>query len=562
MNETTEFLEQLWAGKPDDLYLLIWTLAGKRSAWFQDTDCAARYVADRPGETEGAIGDVYVGVGLSSSDRGEHKRCPANEIAGITGMWADVDYEDGAAHRSIGKKLPLPPTGADARKIIEAVGLQPTIIVHSGHGLQAWWLLKEPLNFDNEVERKAAAAMSRLWQKNIQKRAELMGWSVDSVPDLARILRVPGTQNRKIPGSPVPVKLIEADGPRYVELSDFEEVLPESFVDITSSEDSRGSARGWEYWKETIGGVSEGERDNRMTSFAGKLFSIISDIDDQEGSKLLLYFMLLIDEKNKPPMGEQAVRKCWISIWRKEKSRRAGLEAAEMFDDENEEALSEEGAIDKKMQIIRNRLGNLPIKEITKRGKQNSEYMFELDDGTSISVGSILNQAAVRKAILDATSGDDAIIVPRRKMEIWDRLCGSIATLAVEIEMPDAERKERVSEWLQSYIASSAILPEDRWQGALNDGSPFQRNGWIYINVNHFYRQVRFDISIKDEGYLRSGLVDLGFKHHKAQAWIENEKGVKKNKALNYWRCEYSDLVLTPNRITPYKDEKNIENSF
>lgn len=40
-----EFLEQLWADKPSDLYLLIWTLQDKRSRWFQKIEEAAAFAA-------------------------------------------------------------------------------------------------------------------------------------------------------------------------------------------------------------------------------------------------------------------------------------------------------------------------------------------------------------------------------------------------------------------------------------------------------------------------------------------------------------------------------------
>ena len=219
-----------------------------------------------------------------------------------------------------------------------------------------------------------------------------------------------------------------------------------------------------------------------------------------------------------------------------------------LFDDENEEILSEEGTTDKKMDIVRNKLGGLEIREITKRGKHDSEYVFELQNGTLVPVGNILNQMAVRKAVLDATSGDKAIVVPMRKQTVWTLLCGNIARLAREIEMPDAERKERVGGQLQMYLASTQVVPEDQWPGALNDGSPFQRDGLIHVNISHFFNHVRFELSIKEEGYLRSGLIDLGFTSFRAQAWVENEKGGKKNKSLNYWRKAYDDVVA-PNPV-------------
>ena len=100
--ETTDFFEQLWNGKPDDLWILVWQRAGKKSKWFQDWRDAAEFAA---GEE-----DVYVGVGLSPSDKGQFKRCEANEIAGLAGLWADIDYEDGAAHKSNERNVRCHPT--------------------------------------------------------------------------------------------------------------------------------------------------------------------------------------------------------------------------------------------------------------------------------------------------------------------------------------------------------------------------------------------------------------------------------------------------------------------
>jgi len=54
-------------------------------------------------------------------------------------FWADVDVA-GAAH----KAEALPPTEQDARSLIETAGLAPSLVVHSGFGLQPYWLFREP----------------------------------------------------------------------------------------------------------------------------------------------------------------------------------------------------------------------------------------------------------------------------------------------------------------------------------------------------------------------------------------------------------------------------------
>jgi hypothetical protein len=53
------FLDLLWQHKPEDLYVLLWTLQDKRSHWFRDVGKAGDFAANVNGH------DVYVGVGLS-----------------------------------------------------------------------------------------------------------------------------------------------------------------------------------------------------------------------------------------------------------------------------------------------------------------------------------------------------------------------------------------------------------------------------------------------------------------------------------------------------------------
>jgi putative DNA primase/helicase len=138
---------------------------------------------------------VYVGVGLyrPGITRG---RGTANDVVCITSLWADLDY--GGEH----KKDNLPPDEAACRKILERIGLKPSLIVHSGHGLQPYWLLKESLTAQEGASRIAAR-----WGATIQAHAKVLGYNVDSVWDLARVLRVPGTWNYKF--EPMPVRGVE-----------------------------------------------------------------------------------------------------------------------------------------------------------------------------------------------------------------------------------------------------------------------------------------------------------------------------------------------------------------
>lgn len=85
--------------KPEELYLLLWTLREKRSHWFQNIESAIKF-AESLGER-----DLYVGVGLSGKDHGATHRCPSNEVAGIFGLWADLDLKSEAHSKTRYQRL-------------------------------------------------------------------------------------------------------------------------------------------------------------------------------------------------------------------------------------------------------------------------------------------------------------------------------------------------------------------------------------------------------------------------------------------------------------------------
>ena len=202
-SEILVFLSALCSGKPNDLYLLIWTVRKKSSRWFQDVGGAIQFVASI------ATQDVYVGVGFSLQDFGPTKRCVADEIAGIHGMWADIDIKS-EAHQ----KKTLPSTIEQALSILPPE-FAPTLVIRTGNGIQAWWLFPEPWLFEGEDQRLAAAKVAYRWQSMLRDRASQRGWTYDRLADLSRVLRVPGTRNCKDPSNPKPVVIHSQSEFRY-----------------------------------------------------------------------------------------------------------------------------------------------------------------------------------------------------------------------------------------------------------------------------------------------------------------------------------------------------------
>jgi hypothetical protein len=160
-----------------------WTMA---ATFHRTTEDAAREAIKR------AKGhDTYFGVGLMGGPPGRG-RGTANDVGAVTCLWADLDIEH-SAH----EKANLPKTEAEVRAILKRVGLKPSLVVRSGHGLQAYWLLSEPWVLDSVDERQAAARLAKRWSDTVRACAIAEGFDADGVGDLARVMRVPGTFNRK-----------------------------------------------------------------------------------------------------------------------------------------------------------------------------------------------------------------------------------------------------------------------------------------------------------------------------------------------------------------------------
>jgi hypothetical protein len=202
MNEIEIFLRALFGAKPEDLYILLWTKEGKLSAWFKDCAAAAAYAKKHNS-------NIYAGVGLSPAAYGPKLRCKAADIAAMVALPADIDLL-GDAHKS----KALPGSEDHARKIIPPQ-FPASMVIHSGHGLQAWWILDKPWIFASDDDRRKAQELAVHWDRYLKHRASRLGFTTDSVFDLSRIMRVPGTINAKDGCEPVPARIQSCTEIRY-----------------------------------------------------------------------------------------------------------------------------------------------------------------------------------------------------------------------------------------------------------------------------------------------------------------------------------------------------------
>lgn len=117
-------------------------------------------------------------------------------------VWADLDTKDYAG-------------GIDElRKRVEQFPIKPSIVVWSGHGVHLYWLLREPAE-----PAKIASINERI--------ARVLGG--DHAWDRARVLRLPGSFNRKDPTKPIAVEIRQFEPDRRYnesEIADALDLLP------------------------------------------------------------------------------------------------------------------------------------------------------------------------------------------------------------------------------------------------------------------------------------------------------------------------------------------------
>ncbi|QDU44598.1 hypothetical protein Mal52_30830 [Symmachiella dynata] len=172
------------------------------------------------------------------------------QIRTVRVLWSDIDHVTvDEAHERIAKSgLPI-----------------PTIIVNSGNGVHLYWLLDEPYLIDDVDDPPAVETewtktrdgrnrprkyiledgdkvfldqrqhISRLSVKAEHLQNVLAGIAsaldADHTTDLSRLLRLPGSLNRKDQRNgqePIPTELVKCDATRKCSLSDFEPFIVES----------------------------------------------------------------------------------------------------------------------------------------------------------------------------------------------------------------------------------------------------------------------------------------------------------------------------------------------
>lgn len=547
------FLVALFGDDLDGKWLLVWTNPGKKSVWFTSIEDAAIYASTLSGV------NVYFGICLSPVNAGPDARCPAAKVVTMPGLWADIDIAHGAAHA----KANLPADLAAAKALVAALPVQPTITVHSGHGLQCYWLFREPWDIDNDVERAEAAALARGWHEVVAAQGARMGYSVDATWDLARVFRLPGSFNVKDPSDPKQVLVIEEYDERRYNPEDFPEYFPEDLsaysvemerdksylavtltrkpvVDNNMLEDMfdfepRAKAT-WIHRRKDLVDQSMSSYDMSLAAYA-----VQCGWTDQQIADLIVSFRLKHGSEQDI---KKAFRLDYISRTIKNARIKFGRAEAEADADKvleltntriMEEALAanapkEEPKVSQKQQdaqegpktprerpkeqkpaqvsagdkkalieAISAKLG-LPIRRVLKYLADPPVYALDTALG-EIQIGNIRN--LIRLGNLQTAVAEAVGVMLPSKIKGWDQVAQALLRAVEEVDCgEDATASGRVRYWLESYFDGNRISED--WENAWKGKVPFRKEGHLYIFLHSLRDHLAKDgdkLSAKDISY-------------------------------------------------------------
>lgn len=587
MDASTFFDTLFGACESENWCASIWSLDTKASRSFAigDTEGMATYALQEADRT-----DVYVGV-CPFREAPASGRGTIEMVAAVPHVWVDIDV----ANTSRGDGKRLPPSFAAAMSILDRVGLAPSMVIDSGHGLHAYWCLSEPFVITSEEARMAARKLTRRWWMTVREVAKAVGgWDVDPAHDLARVLRVPDTWNRK-GAKPVRVAVVRPMRSEQVvryHLDQIENLL----IEDVGSESGIGTVtvemvmpRAVREKPARVAALIEMDARFRRTWNRQRL-----DLTDQSPSG---YDMAIADHMVMAGAQDQEIADA-ISCWRHEhqarpekalrrsyiqgtirtarakmKSEMAPLRvgdeiervvtsgalppnagelvaeaarATEMAADEPEGVGASEGSRKaRKAEIdalaatvaettagIGEALG-IPLTRIERLGDDRVSYVFHVKGVAPVTIGgvdAILNPKIFLKRIIETLN-----TVPNmpKKTSAWAKLATGIFRCAIPIEVPESARSYEILDYLIEYFADGApVYRGEQWNAGVRTGEPFIRDdGKAGFALRSFLRFVRTRHGERFEpGMVYGYLRTLGFEQGKISIRIGEQETSR-----SYW---------------------------
>jgi hypothetical protein len=213
-------------------YLVLWCKATKLTACFAagEVDALLKVVEAGPEQ------DWYVALGTQTERLLPQKRGSVGSVKHVPGFFADIDF------REAEDRADYPVDEEEALRVLATFSIQPSAIVRSGGGLHVHWFLDKGFEIGRPKDLKLARDISDGFQHALVSHFQLNGRKIDSVGDLARLFRLPGTLNHKtVP--PREVSVLRCDDGHRVSLMEVERLLRSLGVALRVNDPPKGKTK-------------------------------------------------------------------------------------------------------------------------------------------------------------------------------------------------------------------------------------------------------------------------------------------------------------------------------
>lgn len=163
-----ELVGHLWRNGKWAMYWTPDTDEGKLSWWFPASEPA------KPIESK--LINLYFGIHSSATNRGPRQRSLIETIDVVNCLFAEFDLADGQPKEHL-------------LESINQLDVPPSVLIFSGGGYHAYWLFEQTYFIDSDDARQRIIDIQYAWDDYTT--------GDNHVKDLARVLRIPGTYNRK-----------------------------------------------------------------------------------------------------------------------------------------------------------------------------------------------------------------------------------------------------------------------------------------------------------------------------------------------------------------------------
>lgn len=468
----------------------VFTLPNKKNRQFQNIADMLEHV-DAARESQNVFFCVQP-MRKVNSGRGDVK-----DATRLVSLIADVDYGKDPK----GKKNRFDNQDDAVKFLNQQCGLKPSAIISSGGGIHGYWFLNESIPILTTNDRIEAQTLSKRWSRSISHRAKAMSISIDSVFDLARVLRCPGSINLKLKDTPRPCNIISDWKPLFYDPEHFQALFVDD-EDVKELEPLSGETTAWDRNASVSMDLMESafELDPRFSTTWRMQRKDLQD-DSFSGYEMALancavghgwrdehIFDLLVNfrRKHNGDMAKVCRRdylERTVRAARHIHKRDVAIETVDRFvpvDDEFEESEDDSPSEktkerEKERDAARNAISavlGVQVERFIQHGKETPQYYLVLKSGKDIPLG---NVAALRTQ----EKFQNAMVVHLHRQPLTfkrDRWLNFINMLLRIVEVQEDESDGRYNmflDWVNSYMAGRKIYEAERAWVGISNKAPF-----------------------------------------------------------------------------------------